>query len=228
MANIPPPDGLERTRVIVPIGGHILARGSDQIAVLKMVLVKDGLIALQRTVDHIRELRQLRPPAPPTGGIILADPQIPQLLNDLCTQLGQACLLLFNDGPDRNAESKSDGQMRRERAATIRNACHGIDTAPLTDRKTRNRLVHVDEYLLKQSRAHQGSWLVDMAISSRSFIVTLPGESAYCRVYVSDEDKIYHLGSELDLAAVETAANEVLDCFELGNPQLAVRASRKR
>jgi hypothetical protein len=180
-----------------------------------MVLIKDGLIALRNTVAHIDELRRLRPPAQAIGGAILTDPRIPLLLHDLCSQLGQACQLIFDTGPNRGKELPADGEARRERAAFVRNACSGIDIGSLTDRRARNLLVHIDEHLLKQGRAHKGDWLVDMAISSRALMTTPDGGFAYCRVYVSDEDKLYHLGSELNLAAVEMAAIKVLERFEL-------------
>jgi hypothetical protein len=169
----------------------------------------DALRALVRHIDRVHEAidgRQFES--------IVNDHTLPSLLSDICNQHAVACTILF-DGVKRSKENATLTTIRNERISLVKQRCQGLNLRLLPDKKFRNTLIHIDEYLAKALRAHNTGWAVDCVFTDRvSFLATLENprgvEPAFCRCYAADEDLILHVGYQIHLGSLREEARAVL------------------
>lgn len=182
---------------------EVVRRNPDERA--NDTLIFEAMHELITVAGEIDGLRAQRPPAPQVGGYMDATGGFGARTKRLCYALGQASTALFEDSALRNAADNRERQRRMER---VRGICAGIDIAPLADRAMRNRIVHFDEHLGRQFRRFpRSSMISNMGLSNRTMLRPEEGSFLlYSRVYIFEEDRLLHLDTELDLAAVRRAA----------------------
>jgi hypothetical protein len=167
------------------------------------IILSQGRSALVSTVDEIDNLHELVKEGPLVNAS-MKSPEIAVTLSNLCYQAGLASTILFEDGSQGHYESDTAHNLRMERIEYVRAFCsaEGIKPTVLKDREMRNSLTHIDERLADALTEKDGvGWFIDVAVKDRSAF-TLPegvDEVRFCRSYISQEDKILHLGQELDL-----------------------------
>jgi hypothetical protein len=139
------------------------------------------------------------------------DPEIPPTLSDLGFQQGVASTILFNDAPKTSRENAASYKLRLDRLAYVKQRCAHIPHKVLANRKIRNSLVHVDEYLARELGKPNTGWMIDSAIGTRDQFAAPPGiEIGFCRMYIASEDMLLHLGNEISIANLRKEAKGVL------------------
>ena len=104
-----------------------------------------------------------------------------------------------------------------ERVAYVANRCQNISIPNLKNRKVRNALAHLDEYLVEELAASQTGWFIDIAVRSRAeFKAPNNLQINYCRSYIISEDRLLHFGHEVRLEDLKTEAKNVLSSVWLG------------
>lgn len=175
------------------------------------LVCREGLKHLASACLNIERVKATLPSKRGQGFTIVSDAENAVQLQSLAVHLGQASLTLFDGSKSRPKEPPLAAKLRRQRVAKIAEFVSGIDIEPLNDREVRNRLIHVDEYMIMAALRDE-SWLIDISLSHRE-IFNAPGGMNYCRVYVFSEDKLLHLGAELDVGAAYDAGMAVLERF---------------
>jgi hypothetical protein len=184
------------------------------ISLTQNVILSHARVALHALVDRIDRLHQQVRDSPPIVDFY-AHPDIPSTLSDLGFQQGVASTILFNDGPKSARENSASYQLRLDRLAYVKRHCANISTTVLENRKIRNSLVHVDEYLARElAKAPNTGWMIDSAIGRRDQFTAPPGISiGFCRMYIASEDVLLHLGNEISIAALRAEAKGVLSAI---------------
>jgi hypothetical protein len=186
----------------------------------KMV-IWDGVASLQTLVTEIDALEMLRPAGDEQearkpdrkGGVVVSNPGIRQHSKSICDAFALASLTLFER---KRLEKKADRDARAARAAMVDEACAGIDVSIFRDRRTRDRMVHTDEWVPRLVRLYPTSpWVTGLGLSHRNMFV--PAGAAvpmiFNRVYIFDEGRILHLETELDVRALRASAMQVIDAL---------------
>jgi hypothetical protein len=181
-----------------------------QISLTQNVIFSHGRVALLALVRHIDRLYELLGTFPNVTNAYI-HPEIATTLSDVYFQQGTASTILFNDSPQAAKENAAAYKLRVGRVSYVKHLTANCPTAVLANRKVRNALVHVDEYLAKELRKENTGWAIDSAWPDRDAFVAPPGISvAYCRCYIGSEDKILHLGHEISISALRMEASAVL------------------
>ncbi len=142
---------------------------------------------------------------------IYPDPEIPQILSELCFHQGLASKILFDDREKGLQENPHCYKLRIERAEYVRRYTSGSAFPLLSNRKMRNALVHVDEYLDKALKASNTGWMIDSALAFRDELRPVDNiKIGFCRSYIASEDVLVHLGQELSVSALRLESIEVL------------------
>jgi len=174
-------------------------------------LLDEGLEHLSSACLNIERVRA-RAPDLSKGFTTVSDAAMSAALQHLAIHLGQASLTLFDCSERRRSEDKCAYELRKSRAMTIAEFLADIDLSPLSDRRVRNRLIHVDEYMGSCGAMGEGVWLSNISLSHREAVKSkLPMH--YCRVYIFAEDRLLHLGAEMDVKAAYDAGMTVLGRF---------------
>jgi hypothetical protein len=152
-------------------------------------------------------------------------PDIPSIITNICMHQGIASTVLFDDS-ERGKEKLTTYNMRRERVKYIADRCAHLKLNVLRDRKVRNSLAHIDEYIIKHMAVENTGWFIDCAIAKRDeFLPVNRGMNVgFCRAYISYEDNILHFGNEIHLSTLRDEANDVLFAVwrspKIAQPQL--------
>lgn len=181
------------------------------ISLTQQIILSHGAVALQsliKRIDYLHELVVFWP--------ALIDyhphPEIPGTLSELAYHQGVASTILFNDQSRMTNENSGTYQLRMGRLAYVKAKCQNISTAVLADRKIRNSLTHVDEYLAKKLSRPKTGWSIDSAFGRRDqFTAKQHGiDIAFCRTYISSEDVLIHFDNEISISALRAEAVNVL------------------
>jgi hypothetical protein len=181
------------------------------ISITQNVILSHGRFALQalvRRIDRLYELLQFMPGL--KGAYVHHD--IPSTLTDLCNQQGIASAILFNDGPKQRLESDKAHKLRLERIAYVKHWTKDVPIKILSNRKVRNSLIHIDEYIADAFSKPKTGWFIDGAIDRRNqYTPTNPEIGVgFCRTYIRSEDMILHLGNEISVAKLRWEALAIL------------------
>lgn len=172
------------------------------------IILSQGRAALQALISHIDRVHDLWR-SRLTENVSL-DNSISSTLFDICTQQGLASTILF-DEVVRSKENAAARALRSERVNYVKAETAKANIQVLNDRKVRNALVHMDEYLAVALRKPNTGWFIDMAVRSRSEFSPTSGINVdFCRCYIGAEDVILHLGHEIKLSAVRQEASDIL------------------
>jgi hypothetical protein len=183
----------------------------DEISLTQNVILTQGSSALQATINRIDSLAEL---GPREGNVMFVNSNIAPILQDLCSQAGIATSTLFNNGNKSRFESDLAYKLRVERIAYVKKLCDEQNFKPetLTDREIRNSLIHIDERLadILTNEKYVG-WFIDHVASIRNSFEPIEGITIkYCRSYIHNENKILHLGNELDLTLLRQECLAIL------------------
>jgi hypothetical protein len=183
----------------------------QSLSLTQNVIMSHARLAVQALIERIDRLHALVASFPRLTNMY-PHRDIPATLSDLCFQQGIASTILFNDGARGSKESSSAYKLRLSRIAYVQAKCASISTAVLSDRKVRNSLTHIEEYLAKAMKKERTGWFIDAAIWRRDeFSAKEHGiDVAFCRTYIASEDTIIHLGHEISLNALREEADGVL------------------
>jgi hypothetical protein len=175
------------------------------------VILSQGRFALQALVRRIDYLHEMLKHMPSLKDAYV-HPDIPATLTDLCNQQGIASTILFNDGPRQRKESVKAHKLRLERIAYVKHWTKNVPIKILSNRKVRNSLIHIDEYIADAFDKPKTGWLVDSAIGSRTqFTAAQHGIGIdFCRSYIASEDMILHLGNEISVSKLKWEASAIL------------------
>jgi len=183
------------------------------------MVIREGLISLQTVVEEIDALEALRPNqevdrrarGDGNGGSIVSDPGIYVHTKNICDGFGLASTALFER---KQLESNAARQARSAKLRAVDEKCEGIDVAIFTDRRTRNRMVHCDEWIPQLSRQYPESfWITGIGFTHRGMISSPELKFIYNRVFLFEEGLILHLETELDVRALRAAAVRVLEAL---------------
>lgn len=181
------------------------------ISLTQNVILSHARVALQAVIARIDQLYKLIATYPNMIEFY-PHPDIPSILSDLCYQQGIASTILFNDSRRGDKESAAAYKLRLNRLEYVKEKC-GSQTFPvLTSRKIRNSLTHIDEYLARELSRPKTGWMVDSAIGRRDqFTAAQHGISvAFCRTYISAEDKLLHFDNEISIKELRAEAQAIL------------------
>lgn len=174
----------------------------DNIDLTQNVILSQGSSALIATVDRIDQLQNYIKKSPLENTAI--DRGIAPILSDLCAQAGIASTILFHNWPKGRFESEFAYKNRIQRIKYVEKFCNEQNFIPetLINREVRNSLTHIDERLADiLTKDPNIGWFIDTAINNRDEFIAPNGISSikFCRCYVINENKIFHLDQELDL-----------------------------
>ena len=183
----------------------------EEISLTQNVILSQSSSALQATISRIDSLAKL---GPRTGNNVFLNYDVSPILQDLCSQAGIASSILFNEGNRSRFESPLAYKLRIERVEYVKKLCDEQNFKPstLTDRELRNSLIHIDERLADILTAEKNvGWFIDNVTSIRNSFEPIEGiEIKHCRSYIHNENKILHLGNELDLTELREECLAVL------------------
>jgi hypothetical protein len=179
------------------------------IGVTQNVILSHARIALQALISRIDHLHELVATTPRWTNMH-PHPEIPSTLTDIASQQGIASTILFDD-VRRAKENERDYKVRQNRISYVKSHCACFPTAGLSNRKIRNSLTHIDEYLISAMKKPNTGWFVDCAIIRRDEFIPPNGlQIGFCRTYISSEDVILHLGNEIVVSTLRQEAQNVL------------------
>lgn len=185
----------------------------QSLSLTQNVILSHARVALHALIQRIDRIRELVKEFPALIDFHV-HPDIPSTLSDLGFQQGLASTILFNADPRGSRENAKAYQLRLERLAYVQLHCAGAPTAVLSNRKARNALAHIDEYLVRELAKPHTGWMIDSAIARRDQFTAPPGiTTAFCRMYISSEDVLLHLGQEIPLTNLRTEAKAVLSAI---------------
>lgn len=184
---------------------------------IKMV-IREGLMSLQALVEQIDALEALAPPAPVSaedrangGGIIVSQPEIYEHCKNIGDALALASLTLFER---KRLEKANERRDRAAKGEVVDAVCVDLDVSIFHNRRLRDRMVHVDEWIPRMVRRFPNSrWLTGMAITHRGMFGDGDGgvPIIYNRVFIFEEHRILHLEEELDLRALRMSAVALIE-----------------
>lgn len=184
----------------------------NEISTTQNVILSQGRSALRATIDRIDKLHGLVEESPLQN--VGIHPDIPPTVSNLCYQAGLASTILFEDGDQGHFESDRAYKLRQKRVKYVNEFCssQGVEPSLLLDREVRNSLTHIDERLADILTEEGGvGWFIDAAVRRRDeFEAPKEVEVRFCRSYVIEEDRILHLGQELDLGELRRECVAVL------------------
>jgi hypothetical protein len=175
------------------------------------VILSHARNALQALISRINRLLELTEAFPVLTNMH-PHPEIPSVLSDIAFQQGTASTIMFNDSPRSTRENARNYQLRLDRVKYIRDFCAKIELRVLPDRKVRNSLTHIDEYLARALTKPKTGWFIDVALSRRDeFTAQQYGIGIdFCRTYIKSENVILHLGHEISLSQLKGEAVSIL------------------
>ena len=175
-----------------------------------VMIVEEGLNALVAAVATIDRLEALLPEMPADGYVIVSDPELPEVLLLACIYIGTAWKALFDAGV-----GETESWLRRAKRARydwVAGLLTGIDISPLSGLDIRNKMVHVEDHMLKVERRVQGPWTMSLGLSHReAFNASADLQMKYCRVFIFSEGVLLHLGSEFNLYQYRDTAKAVIE-----------------
>ncbi|WP_025594257.1 hypothetical protein [Agrobacterium tumefaciens] len=133
---------------------------------------------------------------------LYVDPEIAVMLHVITHHHGLASSILLNTTARGAKETRTVYDARIRRYQYIQSLVGGVQFQTLQDRKLRNVLTHMEEYLAKELQRPNTAWAIDMAILSEDQFVVKhrPGTLIeYCRTYVARTNTIRHLGYTISL-----------------------------
>jgi hypothetical protein len=170
---------------------------------------RDALTTVIARIDRLYQI--VKPPDMKLPIAVVVDAEVPPLLTDLIYHQGLASLLLFNDSPKSRSENGAAYKSRTERAAYVKERCKKISTQLLSNRKVRNSLTHLDEYLVKELARENTGWFIDVVVVRRNeFKPQRAVNVRYCRSYIMEEDVLLHFDNEIKLSALKEECENVL------------------
>lgn len=161
------------------------------------LIVSEAEEAVGLLKSAIETLWKLRPKMPDTGYVWVSNSDLPTSLFLIATNFGILSTLLFDNGPRRAKEMAETYQLRRNRSYLINVYLVNINIKIFLNRKLRDRLIYVDEYVLTSVTETQGKTISNIGLSKRQ-AVNLDSCTAL-RVYIFEEDVFLHLGQELPI-----------------------------
>jgi hypothetical protein len=167
---------------------------------------RNSLHTMIRNIDRVHQQTKVE-----GDNHIVYGEDLPSLLSDIVFHQGLASTLLFRDGPKGNGESQKAFASRSERAAYVAQKCDGLSLDALKNKKVRNSIAHLDEYLVEELAAESTGWWID-TVQSRRDMFTAPNnlKVAFCRSYIIGEDKLLNFGNEIVLSDLKREAEQVL------------------
>jgi hypothetical protein len=167
---------------------------------------RDALHAMIHFID------QLHRDTNATGNQIFYAEGYPTLLTTIVFQQALAATILFRDEPRGKGEKPKVFAVRKERAAYIAARCKGLSLHTLKNKKVRNSITHIDEYLAKELDVEGTGWFIDEVVSNREFLkaASPTPNVAFCRCYIASEDKLLNFGNEIILSDLKNEALQVL------------------
>lgn len=175
-----------------------------------VMIVREGLAALAAAVATIDRLEALLPEMPADGYVIVSDPELPEVLLLACIYIGTAWKALFDAGV-----GETENWLKRAKKARhdwVAGLLAGIDISPLSGLDIRNKMVHVEDHMLKVERRVQGPWTMSLGLSHReAFNTSADLQMKYCRVFIFSEGVLLHLGSEFNLYQYRDTAKAVIE-----------------
>lgn len=168
-------------------------------------ILLDGVGHLFTALHLIERIRARKPGiAPLAGPGPVGDLNLQMDLTLLCTEIGLASLCLFESGGPRDAPAmRSAKQARADLIAKLLDA-PTIDA--LRGRGMRNAMMHVDERMLKFASGHdEVAWTNDCSFYYRPVTARPEVVMSFNRAYIFSEDRLLHLGEELDFATYYNA-----------------------
>lgn len=196
------------------VGALTPASAVDQTA----LVIWEGLMSLQTLIGQIDALESLTPTEPVSaemrasgGGIMISEIGILEHCKGIGDALALASLTLFERG---KLNGSKDQRARAAKAKVVDATCAGLDVSIFHDRKLRDRMVHVDEWIPRIARQHPDSpWVTGMGLTHRNMIFSGSDHVPviYNRTFIFDERKILHLGTELDLRTLRASAMAVIN-----------------
>jgi hypothetical protein len=168
---------------------------------------RDALHAMIHFIDQLH-----RDTANKAGNQMFYAEGYPTLLTTIVIQQALAATILFRDEDRGKNEKPKAFAIRKERADYIGKKCTGLALDTLKNKKIRNSITHIDEYLAKELDVEQTGWFIDDVVSNREFLVSgSPTPNiAFCRCYVAGEDKLLNFGNEIVLSDLKNEALQVL------------------
>ena len=172
------------------------------------IILAQGRQALVTLVQHIDQVHELLTSSPVLDTSV--DPRLGPLLSDLCNQQAVASTILFDD-IERTKENAAAKALRAERVAYVKLHSRGQNITVLNNKKVRNSLAHIDEYLASALRRQNTGWFIDVAIARRDQFVAPNGILiGFCRCYIASEDVLLHLDNEISLSDLRREAVALL------------------
>lgn len=176
------------------------------------IIMSQGRFALSAMLDKISELYECLHATPQMSGMY-PHPRIPQILSEICIHQGIASSVLFDKPKRDNEKSAAAYKLKLERFEYIKNICETnfIPVPILSNRKMRNELIHIDEYLFKNLRKPDTGWFIDVAIDSREqFKNPNIKHYGFCRSFIASEEIIIHFDNEISIPKLWHEATAVL------------------
>lgn len=185
---------------------------NEEISNTQNIIISQGRVALSAMLERISELYKCLGSNPQIVGVYL-DQRIPQVLSEICFHQGVASRILFDNSSRSGNETAATYKLRLERFEYIKNICatNSITTSILSDRKVRNQLIHIDEYLAKNLRKPNTGWFIDVAVDSRDqFKNPNVKHYGFCRSFIVSEEIILHFDNEISIPKLWQEATAVL------------------
>lgn len=181
------------------------------------MIVQEGVDALAAAVATIDRLEAFLPEMPDKGYMIVSNREIPEVLLLTCIYIGTAWKALFDAGV-----GETDNWLRRAKKARhdwVAGLLTGIDVSPLSGLDIRNKMVHVEDHMLKVERRINGPWTMSLGLSHREvFSTSADLQMKYCRVFIFSEGVLLHLGSEFNLYQYRDTAKAVISRLSVTTP----------
>lgn len=183
------------------------------------MVIREGLISLQTLVAEIDALEALRPKVEVdrrttgdgNGGAIVSDPGIYVHTKNICDGFGVASTTLFER---KRLSTSAARQARTTKLRVVDEKCAGIDVSIFQDRRTRDRMVHCDEWIPKIARENPlGYWITGTGFTHRGMVRADGFTLIYNRVFLFEEGLILHLGTELDVRILRATSVSVLEAL---------------
>lgn len=189
---------------------YVFDRG---ISVAQNIILSQGRFALHEMLGAITRVYRLLDEPPRVAGGVYLHYDIPATLSEICFQGGLASNILFNGSDRRRDESAAAYASRMERFKYVRAhmAAQDVVVTALADKKVRNRLQHVDQFLPTFLADSENAWCIDMALENRDAPSFKPPLKAkFIRTLIVSEAKIIHLDTEISVASLWHEATAVL------------------
>lgn len=152
---------------------------------------------------------------PEEGNLIQVSPELHSLIASVLSDAANLKKLLVTPSSRLNGESGRQFRLRRGRAQALAKLLEGVVLNELLNAKVRNTLEHFDEYLDEANLAVTEAKTPPSPMAAYNMVLSrwdVFNPRVYpIRVYISEERKFYNMKWSVDLGAMNTEANAVVE-----------------